>query len=33
MKTMKKSLAVYLAVLCLLSALSVTTLAATKYKY
>ena len=32
MKTMKKSLAVFLAVLCLLSALSVTTLAATKYK-
>lgn len=32
MKTMKKSLSVFLAVLCLLSALSVTTLAATKYK-
>lgn len=32
MKTMKKSLAVFLAVLCLLSVLSVTTLAATKYK-
>ena len=32
MKTMKKSLAVFLAVLCLLSTLSVTTLAATKYK-
>ena len=32
MKTMKKSLAVFLAVLCLLSAFSVTTLAATKYK-
>ena len=32
MKTMKKSVAVFLAVLCLLSTLSVTTLAATKYK-
>ncbi len=32
MKTLKKSLSVFLAVLCLLSALSVTTLAATKYK-
>ena len=32
MKTMKKSLAVFLAVLCLFSSLSVTTLAATKYK-
>lgn len=32
MKTMKKSLAVFLAVLCLISAFSVTTLAATKYK-
>ncbi len=32
MKTMKKSLAVFLAVLCLLSAFSVTSLAATKYK-
>lgn len=32
MKTMKKSVAVFLAVLCLLSALSVTTFAATKYK-
>lgn len=33
MKTMKKTLSVFLAVLCLLSALSVTTFAATKYKY
>lgn len=32
MKIIKKSLAVFLAVLCLVSALSVTTLAATKYK-
>ena len=32
MKTMKKSLAVFLAVLCLFSALSVTSFAATKYK-
>ena len=32
MKIMKKSMAVFLAALCLLSALSVTTLAATKYK-
>lgn len=32
MKTMKKSLAAFLAVLCLMSAFSVTTLAATKYK-
>ena len=33
MKTMKKTLSVFFAVLCLLSALSVTTFAATKYKY
>ncbi len=32
MKTLKKSLAVFLAVLCLFSALSVTSFAATKYK-
>ncbi|MEE1503613.1 MAG: hypothetical protein UGF89_05115 [Acutalibacteraceae bacterium] len=32
MKTMKKTLSVFFAVLCLLSALSVTTFAATKYK-
>lgn len=32
MKTMKKSIAIFLAVLCLLSALSVTSFAATKYK-
>lgn len=32
MKTMKKSLAVFLAALCLVSVFSVTTLAATKYK-
>ncbi len=32
MKTMKKSIAVFLAVLCLFSALSVTSFAATKYK-
>lgn len=32
MKTMKKSLAVFLAVLCLISVFSVTTFAATKYK-
>lgn len=32
METIKKSLAVFLAVLCLLSSLSVTTFAATKYK-
>ena len=32
MKSMKKTLAIFLAVLCLLSTLSVTTLAATKYK-
>ena len=32
MKTLKKSLAVFLAVLCLFSSLSVTSFAATKYK-